>query len=127
MENVPNKDKPFIPSRVDENQPALVAEFRRLGCSVQHTHFYGDGFPDIIVGVAGFNLLVEIKNGKKPPSARKKTAFQGWWHLTWQGQAVIVKDEEEVRQLVAAVRRFAREIVASGIAPLPSGDIVKLP
>lgn|SRR5574343_693621 len=105
----------FRPSRVDENQPEVVAEFRRLGCDVQHTHFYADGFPDILVGVAGLNLLVEIKNGAKPPSQRKLTPFQDWWHMTWQGQVTIVKNLDEVRDLVARARQFARAVEKAGI------------
>ena len=95
-----------------------MEEFRQLGCSVECLHWYADGFPDILVGVAGFNVLVEIKNGAKPPSARKLTRFENFWHLAWQGQVVIVKDVEEVRALVSAVRRFARQIKACNI-PLP--------
>lgn len=108
----------FRVCRVDANQPEIVEEFRRLGCSVEPTHWYADGFPDCMVGVAGFNILVEIKNGAKPPSARKLTKFEGWWHMTWQGQVVVVKDVEEVRALVSAVERFARQIKACNI-PLP--------
>lgn len=108
----------FRASRVDANQPELVEEFRQLGCSVEHTHFYADGFPDILVGIAGFNVLVEIKNGAKPPSARKLTRFESWWHIAWAGQVVVIKDVEEVRALVSAVKRFARQIKACNI-PLP--------
>lgn len=110
----------FRASRIDENQPEIVAEFRKLGCSVECTHFYADGFPDILVGISGFNVLVEIKNGAKPPSQRKLTQFQGFWHLAWQGQVTIVKDIAEVRELVSQVRRFVRQIRACNI-PLPGG------
>lgn len=108
----------FRACRVDANQPEIVDEFRKLGCSVEPTHWYADGFPDCFVGVAGFNILVEIKNGKKPPSARKLTKFEAWWALTWQGQVIVVKNVEEVRALVSAVRRFARQVKACNI-PLP--------
>lgn len=101
--------------RVDKNQAELVAEFRKLGCSVQHAHFYASGFPDLIIGCGGFNFLVEIKNGYKPPSARKLTKFQGWWHLEWQGQVTTVKSVEEVRQLVTAMRVYSKDIKASKI------------
>lgn len=105
----------FKPSRVDKNQPEIVAEFRRLGCSVECTHFYADGFPDILVGVAGMNLLVEIKNGAKPPSQRKLTRFQDWWHMTWQGRVIIVETIEQVREIVGRAREFMAAIEKHGI------------
>ena len=37
-------------SRVDSNQPEIVATLRGMGCSVQHLHAVGKGVPDLLVG-----------------------------------------------------------------------------
>ena len=87
-------------SKVDVNQPTIVKWFRDHGCSVAHTHNAGLGFPDLVVGINGLNLLVEVKDGDKPPSARKLTKDQEKWHGEWSGQVAIVKDVNECRELL---------------------------
>ena len=47
-------------SRVDSNQPEIVATLRGMGCSVQHLHAVGKGVPDLLVGCRGVNLLVAV-------------------------------------------------------------------
>lgn len=87
-------------ARIDANQPRLVALFRKLGASVLHLHTIGRGAPDILVGVNGKqgrqNLLVEIKDGDKPPSAQKLTAEEQVFHDEWRGQVAIIRTEAEV-------------------------------
>jgi hypothetical protein len=77
-------------ARCDDNQPEIVAEFRGLGASVAHTHMVGDGFADVVVGFRGINVLVEIKDSKKPPSARKLTPAEAKFHDEWRGAIVII-------------------------------------
>ena len=47
----------------------------------------GNGCPDLVVGCAGINLLVEVKDPEQPPSARRFTPQQKKWHAefgdTW--------------------------------------------
>jgi Holliday junction resolvase len=66
-------------ARTDSNQTEIVAILRSLGCSVQMLHAVGAGCPDLLVGVAGQNLLIEIKDGSRKPSARRLTSDQGVW------------------------------------------------
>lgn len=87
-------------AKVDANQPAIVAEFRRLGASVQVLSTVGQGCPDILVGYQGENLLCEIKHGEKPPSARKLTPDQVKWHSDWRGSVHIVETLDDVRDLL---------------------------
>lgn len=94
-------------SRTDANQAAIVAAFRALGCTVQPLHAVGHGCPDILVGVSGLNLAVEIKDGSKPPSARRRTPQQVDWHEGWTGSVDVVTSEAEAVQLVADTRRMA--------------------
>lgn len=70
-------------ARVDRNQPEVVDALRQAGCRVQPLHMVGKGCPDILVGRNGRLVLMEIKDGEKPPSARKLTADEAAWHDLW--------------------------------------------
>lgn len=87
-------------ARVDANQQEIVAALRNIGASVQPIHQIGGGCPDILVGYRGRNIVMELKDGNKPPSARKLTADEIDWHSSWRGQVVIV---ETVAQAIKAV------------------------
>ena len=82
-------------SKVDANQADLVEEIRAHGYSVLHLHKVGEGCPDILVGKHGVNTLLEIKDGNKVPSRRKKTIAQIKFHDEWRGQAAVVKNITE--------------------------------
>ena len=77
-------------ARVDSNQAAIVAAFRDLGCSVFPLHQVGRGFPDLVVGCNGLNLLIEVKDGSKFPSERRLTADEQRFIEAWSGQIYIV-------------------------------------
>ena len=85
----------MTPKRTDSNQQEIVAFLRQLGATVTPTHMVSHGFPDVCVGWQGENFLLEIKDGNKPPSARKLTAEELIWHNLWKGQVAIVKDCDE--------------------------------
>ena len=77
-------------ARVDANQREIVEYLRERGASVQPLHTVGQGCPDILVGYAGINYALEIKDGTKPMSARKLTPQEQDWHDKWQGQVEVV-------------------------------------
>lgn len=81
--------------RVDSNQKDIVTALRNEGYSVQHLHSVGAGCPDILVGYAGINVLIEIKEGDG-----KLTPAQVVWHSTWQGQIAVAKDKQEAIEIV---------------------------
>ncbi len=87
-------------SRVDANQPEIVQALRDCGAIVKHTHTIGKGFPDLIVGYRGVNYLLEVKDGSKPPSARKLTDDEQRWHDEWRGQVVVVNSVEEAISVI---------------------------
>lgn len=60
-------------ARVDANQAAIAEALRSCGATVQLIHTVGKGCPDLLVGFGGINLLLEVKDGSKPPSKRKLT------------------------------------------------------
>ena len=90
-----------MPKRTDENQKELVKAFRQMGATVQILSDIGKGCPDLVVGVKGKNLLVEVKNGKKPPSGQKLTEDEQIFFDNWAGQVCIVKSIEEAISLIA--------------------------
>lgn len=83
-------------ARTDANHTQIVRLFERLGFSVADTSGVGGGFPDIVVGRAGLNYLVEIKDGDKPTSERKLTPKQVDFHGAWRGQVCVVQSEDDV-------------------------------
>lgn len=86
-------------ARTDDNHAAIAAAFRRLGATVAHTHQIGSGFPDLVVCIRGRHVvLVEIKDGKKSPSAQKLTPAEEAFHALWPVE--IVKSEDDVVNLI---------------------------
>jgi hypothetical protein len=80
---------------VDANQSEIVEALRKAGASVQPLHSVGMGCPDLLVGFRGTNLLMEVKDGDKVPSARKLTEWQEKWHMVWEGQVCTVNNVED--------------------------------
>ena len=89
-----------LKAKRDDNHADVVRALRQLGCTVQDLASVGDGCPDILVGFRGRNLCLEIKDGAKPPSARKLTPEQVVWHHEWRGQVVIVESAEQAVRVV---------------------------
>jgi hypothetical protein len=87
-------------AKVDANQSAIVAALRKMGCSVQPLHMVGQGCPDILVGYDGLNLMLEIKDGDKVPSAQGLTDAQDVWHCDWLGQVEVVNSPEQAVKYV---------------------------
>jgi len=67
-------------ARVDANQGEIVAAARAVGAEVQFLHSVGGGCPDLLVAFHGQWYVVEVKDGAKPPSARKLTPREVTWH-----------------------------------------------
>jgi hypothetical protein len=90
---------------VDANQPSIVGYLRSIGASVQPLHTVGQGCPDLAVGYRGATYLIEVKDGDKPPSARKLTAPQKSWHGAWRGHVAIANNIEEALEIIGAKTR----------------------
>lgn len=90
--------------RVDKNQKDIVNALRDAGYSVQHLHSVGSGCPDILVGINGINVLIEIKEGDG-----KLTAAQIVWHSSWKGQVGIARDKEEAIRIINAIEQEAEK------------------
>ena len=87
-------------AKVDDNHKAIVKALRGCGCSVVSLAAVGVGCPDLLVGLAEKNYLLEVKDGNKPPSARKLTHDQRHFFATWRGQAVVVTNVDQALEAV---------------------------
>ena len=60
----------------------------------------GDGFPDGVVAKNCLNTyLIEVKDGDKPPSARKLTPDEARFHSEWQGVVYIIGSVEDIDRI----------------------------
>ena len=90
-------------AKVDANQGVIVDALRKAGAFVEPMHAVGSGFPDLCVGYRGETHLLEVKDGRKPPSARGLTDMQIRWHALWRGRPVqIVNDVNEALAAIGA-------------------------
>ncbi len=90
--------------KVDANQSEVVEMFRKCGASVQSLADIGKGCPDLVVGIRGVTLLVEVKDGSKPPSQQQLTDDEIDWMRRWRGSPVhVVTSAEVAAQLVKRV------------------------
>lgn len=86
-------------AKVDANQQEIVEALRAAGVSVQSLAKVGDGCPDLLCGVGGVNVLLELKDGS-PFTPRQKA-----WHREWNGKAHVANNVTEALQIVGAARR----------------------
>lgn len=85
----------------DRNQPEIVAALRKIGCKVTILAQVGDGVPDLLVWGRGRWIVIEVKDGEKPPSERRLTPDQAKWHELHACCSVfIVKNVEEAIKAV---------------------------
>lgn len=99
-------------AKVDSNHSEIVDALRSLpGVSVQSLAAVGGGVPDLLVSVAGRNLLLEVKvpNGRKARRRWVLTPDQEQWHRLWTGQVAVVCSADEAVAVVQAAQR--------GVAP----------
>ena len=75
-------------SRVDTNHGDIKRVLIRARCAVHDTSRAGEGFPDLVVWTPFLRrtVLLEVKDGSKPPSKRTLTPEQARWHREWPGE-----------------------------------------
>jgi len=88
---------------IDGNQPEIVAALRAFGYQVQSLAGLGGGVPDLLVSRAGVNILLEIKDGAKSPSAQRLTEPEARWHQTWRGQVAVARSADEALLICGTV------------------------
>ena len=87
--------------RSDNNQSEIVSALRKCGWTVHILSQAGNGLPDLLVGGAGENVLLETKR-----KGAHLTRDQKRWHSLWKGQADIVYSAEEAIEICQ--REFSR-------------------
>jgi Holliday junction resolvase len=83
-------------SKIDANQPDIVAALRAAGADVMSIAQIGGGYPDIIVGYRGANYMMEIK----PSASAKLRKGQDYFRLWWRGQVCRVNSPEEALKAI---------------------------
>jgi len=82
-------------AKVDDNQKEIVALFRNLGWTVLIISQLKNCC-DIIVSKSGRTVAIEIKDGAKPPSARKLSDGEIKFRDAWQGEYSLVICDNDV-------------------------------
>jgi len=87
-------------AKKDSNHNAIAAHLRSIGFSVLDTSAIGRGFPDCLVGRAGFACLVEIKN----PAGKgiKLTADEQRVRDQWTGPYLVVTSPKDAENKIFA-------------------------
>lgn len=89
-------------AKIDRNQPEVVKALEKCGAIVQSLADVGNGVPDLLIAHRGRLLLLEVKDGSKPPSARRLTPDQQDWHDKWRGPYLMVV--VDVESAIAALK-----------------------
>lgn len=82
--------------RRDANEGPIIDALRGMGCSVLQLHEPAD----LLVSYRGLNLLVEVKDPAKSPSARKLTPDQVRFKAEWRGQYDVAYTPEDAIHIV---------------------------
>lgn len=89
-------------SKRDGNHSTIAKAYTDAGCSVFDAHKVGQGFPDLVVGIAGRTYLVEVKN---PAGRNRVEKSQTKFSAEWRGsKPVVVRSVADVAEHVSDVR-----------------------
>lgn len=91
-------------SRTDANHSEIRSALRSIGCYVIDASNVGAGFPDLVAGWRGKWMLIEVKDGSKPPSKRKLTADQMVLHAEAERVGCEVHVVHSVDEAISAVQ-----------------------
>jgi hypothetical protein len=88
--------------KVDANQAAVIDALRKAGAAVTDTSGIGGGYPDLTVSYRNQWFLLEVKDGRKPPSARMRTDAQIKWSAKQRANVWVVKSIAEALAAIGA-------------------------
>jgi hypothetical protein len=92
-------------ARKDANHNNISDLFIAAGCSVADTSQLGNGFPDMVVGLCGINVLVEVKDGDKSPSKQKLTEDEFKFFQNWRGWVAVVRDDKDALNIISQIKQ----------------------
>jgi hypothetical protein len=87
-------------ARRDDNEKEIIAAMREVGAYVKVIN--DEGLFDLLVSYRGETLLIEVKDGSKPPSARRLTEAEQKFHDEWPGSDLYIV--ESVSEALALLR-----------------------
>ncbi len=87
-------------ARRDSNESDIVKAMREAGAYVKVIN--DEGLFDLLVSYRGETLLIEVKDGAKPPSARRLTEAEQKFHDEWPGADLYIVNS--VEEAVALLR-----------------------
>ena len=83
-----------LASRRDANERKVIDALKACGAYVKQIN--DAGAFDLLVYYRGYTLMLEVKDGAKPPSARALTPAEHKFHDEWPGKNLhIVTSEHE--------------------------------
>jgi hypothetical protein len=86
-------------ARRDANEGDIIKALRAEGAYVKVIN--DEGLFDLLVSHRGETLMIEVKDGAKPPSARRLTEAEQKFHDEWPGSDLyIVNSVEEAIALL---------------------------
>jgi hypothetical protein len=106
----------------DANHGTIVRAFEQAGATVVSLHTLGKGIPDLLVGYAQRDQLVEIKlpirkASEAGPIQHPKTRLsnrQAGWHNNWRGtRPRIIRTPEEAEDLMDEMADTHLQVVAA--------------
>lgn len=87
-------------AKVDSNQKEIVESLRRHGATVLIVSQLKNCF-DILVGYNGVNFIMEIKDGKLPPSKKRLTTGELEFKNKWKGgNYYVVESVEQAIEII---------------------------
>lgn len=89
-------------AKVDANQSSIVEALRKSGWTVLMVSQLKNCC-DVIASKNGRTVAIEIKDGSKPPSARKLTDGELKFRDEWQGEYALIESIEDVLSLTNSV------------------------
>jgi len=92
--------------RKDANHAVVIGAFRACGALAIDTSRLGEDFPDAVIGFKRVWKLVEIKDGDKPPSARRLSEGQEKFHVACGLAGLPVLVVERVEQVPALLAHW---------------------
>lgn len=87
-------------ARRDSNHAQVRDALRKAGWRVTDTGHVGNGFPDLVAQKHDRVEFIEVKDGSKPPSARKLTEDEADLHAALKQAGVEVRIIESVEQAI---------------------------
>ena len=92
-------------AKVDRNHGEIVGALEEAGAQVTSLATVGNCVADLLVSWNGAWSVLEVKDGKKVPSARQLTKLQKHWMSKQNAMVYVVTNPMEAMEALAAMRK----------------------